>query len=285
MNLALVLFLGGAVVIAWIYFWSRQYQADGGSAASFEFDLKEIPTASQTDAVIVARDQGKLLYMNPPARQILQLNGGQPNLEHIARQAQPANSFLSLFVDEGQASFQLGEKWVEASSHRIPTDQDPRTVIVMRELTASTDNPDILNIADAMTIINRIGDTINVTLGVEQTLQTVLTILSQFMTFDAGEISLWDEKDQVLYQRGWIGDPMYLITLAETGGRYELGEGITGWIAQHREPVLISERSQTTGILPKLVDNPYHSFVGVPIVLGDRLIGALELAHKNRGNL
>lgn len=31
MNLAIVLFLGGAVVIAWIYFWARQQnQHEGG---------------------------------------------------------------------------------------------------------------------------------------------------------------------------------------------------------------------------------------------------------------
>ncbi|MFW5709564.1 MAG: GAF domain-containing protein, partial [Chloroflexota bacterium] len=276
MNLAVVLFLGGAVVIAWIYFWSRQ-RRELSETIDLDTMLRNVPAAANGDALLVSEEHGRLVFANEPARQLLKVNGGQPHLEQIAQIAEPANNFLQLLVSEGQSSFQLGSRWVEASSHRIPTGNTLRTVIVMRELASNTSNPDVLNMADAMAIINDIGETVNVTLGVEQTLQAILAIVSRSIKFDAGEITLWDEVERKLVQRGWVGDTTYLLSLTEAGGGYAYGEGISGWIAQYRKPVLIS-MDEDGGITPKLADNPYQSFVGVPIVLGERLIGTMELA-------
>lgn len=281
MNLAMVIFLGGAVVVAWIYFWSRQ-RVTVSQTMDIDAMMDSVPGASQRDALLVSHEHGRLLYMNHQARQMLNVNGGSPHLEQLAQQAQPTQAFLALFADEGQASFQVGRRWVEASSHRIPAGTETRTVVVLRELASNTSNPDVLDMNRAMSIINEIGETINVTLGLEQTLQTMLTIIGQAVPFDAGEINLWQETEQALYQRGWVGDGMYLVSLMEQGGRYELGEGLSGWIAQYRQPLVVDSRTQDT-ISPKLQDNPYESFVGTPILLGEQFIGTLELASAQAG--
>ncbi len=283
MNLALVLFLGGLVTIAWIYFWarSREVQADA------DFDLDDmiaphtVPTVGHGDAVIVAHEHGKLIYLNAPARRMLKLNGGQPHLEQLARMAEPTNTFLGLFAGEGQASFQLEQRWVEGSSHRIPAGTEMRTVVVLRELASNTSNPDVLDMGRAMAIINEIGDTVNVTLSLEPALQAILTIIGKYIRFDAAEISLWDENEQVLNQRGWAGDTTYLLALAEAGGFYQMGEGITGWIAENRQPVLIE--TQATAAIQTKLPTEYQSFVATPIVLGDKLIGTMELASRLPG--
>ena len=67
-------------------------------------------------------------------------------------------------------------------------------------------------------------------------MQALLTIVSKELPADAGEICLWDEAQQVLVPRGWIGDSAYVLALVEAGGAYALGEGISGWIAQYRRP-------------------------------------------------
>ena len=276
MDLAVILFLGGAVVIGWIYAWSRQHiEVVNG----FDIDqvIRDVPAASSADALLVAQGQGKVIYANESARQWLGMNGGTPHLEQIAQIAQPTNSFLELFAGDYQSSFQLGQRWVEASSHRIPSGSETRTVIVMRELSANTDKPDALNMSLAMALINDIGEMVNASMGVEQALQVLLTIIGQALSFDAGEICLWDAKEQALFQRGWVGDAMYLIALTEAGGRYELGEGITGWVAQYRQPVLLNDREYSTGIVPKLPSNPYQSFISVPLELGERFVGTLEI--------
>ncbi|RMG73036.1 MAG: GAF domain-containing protein [Chloroflexi bacterium] len=281
MNLALIIFLGGLVVILWVFFWSRQHKYEQGNTLDdIETLVKSFPATSYGEAVIVSREHGRVVYANEPARNWLGLNGDPPHLERIASLAEPADSLLDLFSREGQASFQLNKRWVEASSHRIPAGAEVRTVVVMRELASNTSNADVLNMALAMSVINEIGETINASMGMEQVLQALLTIISRAIPTDAGEINLWVEQEQVLRQRGWIGDAMYLIALSEAGGVYELGEGITGWIAKHRKPVLVKSRYDVSGILPKLPENPYNSFLGVPIQLGDRFIGTLEIAHS-----
>lgn len=275
-------FLGGVVIIAWIYFWSRQRKTLDRSP---EMDrvLNEVPSATKNDAVIVSREHGQLIYVNDSARRWLNMNGDAPHLERIARLTTPANSFLELFAEEGQSSFQLGERWVEASSHRIPNGAETRTVVVMRELSANTSHPDALDLNKAMSIINQIGDTINAGMGVDEVLQTMLLVLQQAVEFDAGEICLYDEERQLLIPRGWSGDPMYLLALDEVGGVYHLGEGIGGWVAKNRQSVLVEDRDDPAAVQPKLQDTDFESFVAVPLLLGENLLGTLEFASKTPG--
>lgn len=277
MNLELILFLGGAVVIAWIYVWSRQ-QSAAGPGIDFDQVMRDVPAASSEDAVLVSQEHGKLVYANAPARRWLGANGAPPHLDQVTRIAEPPDNFLELLAREGQSSFQLGKRWVEASSHRIPDGPHTRTVIVMRELTAGSGaSADVLDLGLAMAVINEIGETVNASMGVEQALQTLLTIIGRAIDIDAGEICLWEPDSQALYQRGWVGDAMYLIALAEAGGKYDIDEGISGWIARHRKPVLLASRDDISGIQPKLADNPYQSIAAVPLKLGDRFVGTLEI--------
>lgn len=279
MDLALILLAGGAVVIAWIYVWSRQ-QARRALSVDLEQVALEVPVASGSDALLVARDEGRLIYVNGSARRWLDLNGGTPNLEHIARLAEPSDNFLALFAEERQTSFQFGKRWVEASSHRIPAGTETRTVVVMRELAASAHNPDVLDLGLAMRLINEIGEAVHAGMSVEQVLQVLLTIIGQAMPFEAGEVCLWDEKTGALYPRGWVGDAFYVVALAEAGGRYEMDEGVTGWIARHRQPVLLNSHEDFAAVQPKLLDSGYQSIAAVPLMLGERFIGTLEIASK-----
>ncbi|MFW5772225.1 MAG: GAF domain-containing protein, partial [Phototrophicaceae bacterium] len=203
-----------------------------------------------------------------------------PNLESIAQMADPADNFLALFAGERQTSFQFGKRWIEASSHRIPAAGETRTVVVMRELAGTAHNPDLLDLGLAMSLVNEIGEAVHAGMSVEQILQVLLTIIGQAVPFEAGEVCLWDEKDNALYPRGWVGDAFYVLALAEAGGRYEMDEGVTGWIARHRQPVLLNSREEFAAVQPKLLDSGYQSIVAVPLMLGGRFTGTLEIASK-----
>jgi PAS domain S-box-containing protein len=278
MNLALVLFFSGAVVIIWIYLWSRQQR---GVEQFIDVDqlMNDVPAAATGDALLIAQEHGKVIYANEPARRWLGMNGEAPHLEQIAQMVEPANNFLELFTTEGQSSFRLGQRWVQASSHRIPSGGEMRTVIVMRELSSATKSADLLDIDTAMSIINEIGETINAGMGVDRVLQTMLLIIKHAIGFDAGEISLWNNEEQALYQRGWVGDSAYANNIANVGGKYLIDEGISGWIARHREPIVLATPEDLATMKPKLVSAPYKSYLGVPLMLGERFIGTLEIAN------
>jgi PAS domain S-box-containing protein len=280
MDVALILFVGGAVIVAWIFFWARMHQEAPPITNEVEQFISEVPLTSNTDAVLVSRDPGQLIYINRPARSLLGMNGGDPNLEYVARMAQPAETFLELFAGEKQAAFQLGTRWVEASSHRIPMGSETRTMVVIRELNGGRNgngsSETSLDLSRAMNLINQIGENVNASLGVEQTLQTLLTLINQSIPFDAGEINIKDEQTGQFTPRGWAGDSSYLISLAEVGGVYGMNEGITGWIARHHQPVMLNAQD-ALAIRPKVAANPYQCIMGVPLMIGDTLIGTLEL--------
>lgn len=281
MGLPIILFAGAVVILIWLYLWSLQRQKMG-TVPEVEEVLVRVPSASG-DAVLVAREHGKIVHANDIMRHWLNLEADTPTLEYVASVAQPADTFFELFTRETQAAFQLNRRWVRAASHFIPAGTETRVVVTFRELTGENAAPDALNLGEAITLVNEIGETINASLGVEQVLQTLITIVRKHIPADSGEISLYDENTQTLTPRGWVGDVAYVLSLAEAGGAYQLDDGITGWIARYRKPVLVTDRDDPAAVKPKLQNNLYQSFLGLPLMMGERFLGTFELAAKKRG--
>ncbi|MBZ0275447.1 MAG: PAS domain-containing protein, partial [Anaerolineae bacterium] len=191
-GLGFIAIVSGAVITLGLYLWVRQRQSLGLIPVEAK-DTPEWALASHDDAVLVSSEHGHLIYANQRARHWLGMNGGNPNLEHVARLAQPMDNFLELFTGEGQAAFQLGSRWVEGSSHTIPTGGERRTVIVLRELASPNGHADAVNLSQAIVTINEMGETINAGMGIEQVLQALLSIVMKAVPADAGEICLWDD--------------------------------------------------------------------------------------------
>lgn len=67
----------------------------------------------------------------------------------------------------------------------------------------------------------------------------------------------------------------------------EKGEGIAGWIARHEQPLIINDCSADARFTSK-ADRKTHfktrSIVGVPVRLGNKLLGVLEAVNKINGN-
>lgn len=66
--------------------------------------------------------------------------------------------------------------------------------------------------------------------------------------------------------------------------RLPLGQGVAGWVANHRKPVLMRKTGDASPVRPTGVDN-YNSgsFVSVPLVHKNRLLGVLNLSNKRDG--
>lgn len=67
--------------------------------------------------------------------------------------------------------------------------------------------------------------------------------------------------------------------------KIRIGQGITGWVAEHRRPVAVSEdasrdpRFQTFHELP---EDRYAAFLSVPILCRDKLVGVINVQHRER---
>jgi uroporphyrinogen-III synthase len=71
----------------------------------------------------------------------------------------------------------------------------------------------------------------------------------------------------------------------EVVGRLSMrvGQGITGWVAQHREPVVIAQKAYEDPrfrLLNELPEDRFEAFLSVPLVCGGHLVGVINLQNR-----
>jgi uroporphyrinogen-III synthase len=65
--------------------------------------------------------------------------------------------------------------------------------------------------------------------------------------------------------------------------RIKVGQGITGWVAQHREPVFVSRNSAADPrfkMFAELLEDSFEAFLSVPLINRGRLVGVINLQHR-----
>ncbi|HDQ72646.1 MAG TPA: GAF domain-containing protein, partial [Chloroflexi bacterium] len=129
--------------------------------------------------------------------------------------------------------------------------------------------------------VYQISQDISASLELDQTLQAILTQVRRMIAYDAAEICLYQEQEETLRVRAWIGSEQ--IAVDTRGQSYHVGEGYTGWIGEHQESLLIPDiethhaqrpisRQAAEGV-------PIRAYLGVPLLVGQKLVGTLELVN------
>jgi signal transduction protein with GAF and PtsI domain len=65
--------------------------------------------------------------------------------------------------------------------------------------------------------------------------------------------------------------------------KLRVGQGITGWVAEHREPVAVSEKASQDlrfKIFHELPEDSFEAFLSVPILSRGRVVGVINLQHR-----
>jgi signal transduction protein with GAF and PtsI domain len=65
--------------------------------------------------------------------------------------------------------------------------------------------------------------------------------------------------------------------------RLRIGQGITGWVAEHRQPVSIARRAFEDSrfqLFNELPEDRYEAFLSVPVVSRDKLVGVINVQHR-----
>jgi uroporphyrinogen-III synthase len=65
--------------------------------------------------------------------------------------------------------------------------------------------------------------------------------------------------------------------------RIKIGEGITGWVAEHKSVVALPSNAASDARFKRfqtLVEDTYQAFLSVPIVSGGELIGVINVHHR-----
>jgi uroporphyrinogen-III synthase len=65
--------------------------------------------------------------------------------------------------------------------------------------------------------------------------------------------------------------------------KLRLGQGITGWVAEHRQPVAIARdalKDPRFQFFSELPEDRYEAFLSVPILCRGRVVGVINLQHR-----
>src|SRR3984957_17292937 len=65
--------------------------------------------------------------------------------------------------------------------------------------------------------------------------------------------------------------------------KLRLGQGITGWVAAHKEPVAVSEKAALDPrfqFFHELPEDSYEAFLSVPLMCRGRVVGVINLQHR-----
>ncbi len=65
--------------------------------------------------------------------------------------------------------------------------------------------------------------------------------------------------------------------------KLRVGQGITGWVAEHQEPVAIAERAALDArfqFFHELQEDSYEAFLSVPLMCRGRVVGVMNLQHR-----
>ncbi|MGD1994641.1 MAG: GAF domain-containing protein, partial [Anaerolineae bacterium] len=127
-----------------------------------------------------------------------------------------------------------------------------------------------------MVILNEVARRISADLDLQATLDAVVAAAAELIPCALAEVSLWDPETEMLTLLAIRCDPDRAYPVGES---FPLGEGYTGWMVRHRQPLLVPDVDARQDIRPHLLprEKPFSAYVGVPLLAGEELIGTLVL--------
>ena len=67
--------------------------------------------------------------------------------------------------------------------------------------------------------------------------------------------------------------------------RMKIGEGVTGWVAEHQSPVALASNAAADPrfkMFPALMEDTYEAFLSVPLVNKGKAIGVINVHHRDQ---
>lgn len=135
---------------------------------------------------------------------------------------------------------------------------------------------------DRIAALYRIASQVASSLDIGQVLHRTLEIVVSATKASQGFILLLDSQTGTLIRRAAVGVPEH-IPVTGLPTRFRRGEGLAGWVALHRESVLIPDLTSDPRWVPGLADAGQRSALAVPIEMAGEILGVLLLFSSTPG--
>ena len=134
--------------------------------------------------------------------------------------------------------------------------------------------------AAQLELLHRISGIVSSPLSLDEMLGEVVGLTAQVTGCDACLVYLLDEAENELVLMA-----SQVPHAAELGKlRLKIGEGVTGWVVEHKSVVALSNNAyadQRFKRLGDLVEDTYEAFLSVPLISGGDVIGVINVHHRN----
>ncbi len=132
-----------------------------------------------------------------------------------------------------------------------------------------------------VSVLHRVSRIISSEISLDEMLGEIVGLTAQVTDCDACLVYLFEEA---------TGDFVLRASLvphtADVGRlRMRMGEGVTGWVAEHQAPVALSSNAAADPrfkIFPALIEDTYEAFLSVPVVNKGRAIGVINVHHREQ---
>ena len=130
-------------------------------------------------------------------------------------------------------------------------------------------------------LLHRISGIVSSELSLDEMLGEVLGLTVQVTACDACLVYLIEkDTDEVVLQASQVPHAEELGSL-----RMKVGEGVTGWVAEHKSVVVLSENASADvrfKRFSRLIEDTYEAFLSVPLISGGEVIGVINVHHRQR---
>ena len=160
----------------------------------------------------------------------------------------------------------LGHDDIEGLHGRDP---DPNLVALMVRVNAQLAGNAQLE------LLHRVSETLTASPDMKPTMNAVLRAVAEVVAFDTGTLFMIDRRGRLVIRAAFgyeIGD--------DELRSFEMGEGVVGWVVQNRVPAIVGD-SDMDRRFAALEGRSPRSMLVVPVMVGDRVLGALSLVRRS----
>lgn len=130
-----------------------------------------------------------------------------------------------------------------------------------------------------LALLHRVSSIVSSELSLDEMLGEIVGLTAQVTDCDACLVYLIErESGEIVLRASQMPHQVDLGNI-----RLKVGEGITGWVVEHRSVVALSENAASDRRFKKfqaLVEDTYEAFLSVPLVSGGDIIGVVNVHHR-----
>jgi len=230
------------------------------------------PSSHTNEAILVVQAGGRIEYVNDLAREWFALQADEiPDMERLFRRARPAEELIDLCAHQGQKRISINGQLVEATSYQVPG-PDLLMLIAMRSVEFSKNLAEANTNSSILQLITDFGRNVSASLDLQDTLHAILLDVSHLVPADMLEIKTWDASHKTL--------ATYMLDASGASSVQRVSrsqfEGLSDSVITQLKPILVSDTRVSSTWNS---NSPVQSYLGLPLIADDQLMGTLEFGH------